>query len=407
MVENLNGYGSHYTFYSFTPEESGTYCFQSDKNNGYSVSGILYKGLDTYTEIGRGGGSYYDGNMTMTATLEAGEIYWLWMYTDQSEQDLDIDLNIEYVPAGKLAGYSLSLDGSIAINLYLSLADYVVKSDTAVLKYTRADGSVVEYKIKEATKKTVNNIEYYVFHLPIAAKEMTKLVYAQIVDEEKGIASEEFCVEAADYAMAVIQGAYDNYGHVKNQEYADAIPLVKALLNYAGRAQTYFKYNQYDLAYDYPYLKNSADRVLGSLSTDSIPHFVRSEDTSLPDGLVFEGASLTIDSETALTFYFTNNTGKALTFTDASSVQIESKQSGGYTTVKVTGIPAHKLDKKIRLNVQVAGDPNIYFVDYSPMYYCYNVLSRDTTATRTDALKDLMKAFYFYNQAAKNYFGED
>ena len=37
------------------------------------------------------------------------------------------------------------------------------------------------------------------------------------------------------------------------------------------------------------------------------------------------------------------------------------------------------------------------------MTYCYNVLTRSLSATRTQDLKDLMKAFYFFNQAAERY----
>ena len=74
--------------------------------------------------------------------------------------------------------------------------------------------------------------------------------------------------------------------------------------------------------------------------------------------------------------------------------------------MKVTGIPAHKLDKNVRLNVRVSGDNRTYFAVYSPFNYCYNVLSRDTTATRTEELKDLIRALYFYHQAAKDYIGE-
>ena len=406
LIENLHGYGAHYTYYSFTPEKSGVYSFRSENNGGLCASACLYEGVSGGALLGEGNGSYLDGNMTMTATLEAGVTYRLWMYTDQSEQDVTIDLIIEQLPAGKLEGYSLSLDGSIAVNLYLSLADYVVKSDTAVLKYTRPDGTVVDYKMVEASVKTVNNIDYYVFHLPIAAKEMTAALSARIVDEENGIESEQFVFTVLDYAETILREAYDSYGDVANQAYADAVPLVKALLNYGARAQTYFQYRIRHLANDNLYMSKE-DRKLGSLSADSLPKYVESAATEqMPDGLTFEGSSLSLESENALTFYFKDATGKQLTFTTESGVEIESRISSGYTLVKVTGIPAHKLDKNVRLNVRVSGDDRTYFAVYSPFNYCYNVLSRDTTATRTEELKDLIKALYFYHQAAKDYIGE-
>ena len=46
-----------------------------------------------------------------------------------------------------------------------------------------------------------------------------------------------------------------------------------------------------------------------------------------------------------------------------------------------------------------------YSVSYSPMHYCYNVLSRGTSGVRTEALKNVVKALYKYHQAAKRLFG--
>ena len=406
LIENLHGYGAHYTYYSYTPEKSGVYSFRSENNGGLCASAFLYEGVYGGELLGEGYGSYLDGNMTMTATLEAGVTYRLWMYTDQSEQDVTIDLIIEQLPAGKLEGYSLSLDGTIAVNLYMSLADYVVNSDTAVLKYTRPDGTVVDYKMDEASVKTVNNIDYYVFHLPIAAKEMTAALSARIVDEENGMESEQFVFTVLDYAETILREAYDSYGNVANQAYADAVPLVKALLNYGARAQAYFQYRIGHLANDNLYMSKE-DCKLGSLSADSLPKYVESDATEqMPDGLTFEGSSLSIESENALTFYFKDATGKQLTFTTESGVEISSRKSGGYTLVKVTGVPAHKLDQNVRLNIRVSGDDRTYFAVYSPLNYCYNVLSREITATRTEELKDLIRALYFYHQAAKDYIGE-
>lgn len=412
LIENLHEYGAYYTCYTFIPEKSGIYSFRSENNGGLHSSAFLYKGVDGYEEVGRGYGHYLDGKLNMTATLEAGEVYRLWLYTDQSEQDLNIDLFIEQLPVGRLEGYSLSLDGSIAVNIYMSLADYVAKSDTAVLKYThpRPDGTavVVDYTMDEYTIKTVNNVDYYVFHLPVAAKEMTDRLSVQIVDEEKGIESESYEFTVQEYAERILGGAYNSYGKVVNQEYADAVPLVKALLNYGSYAQIYFKYrmNSNNLANHSMYMSEN-DCKLGSVSENSLPKYEQSDATEqMPDGLTFEGSSLSIESETALTFYFKDATGKQLTFTTESGVEIASRKSGGYTLVKVTGIPAHKLDQNVRLNIRVSGDERTYFAVYSPFNYCYNVLSRETTETRTEALKDLMRAFYFYNQASKGYIGE-
>ena len=77
--------------------------------------------------------------------------------------------------------------------------------------------------------------------------------------------------------------------------------------------------------------------------------------------------------------------------------------SDGQTKVKITGIPAHKVNEVINLKVFLEGDPNTYYVSYSPIYYCRNQIERPLTETRPQSLKDLMAAFYLYNQAARDY----
>ena len=120
-----------------------------------------------------------------------------------------------------------------------------------------------------------------------------------------------------------------------------------------------------------------------------------------------------LESETVMNLYFTNTTGKALTFTTDDNVTLTQEQSGKYTKVTITDIAAQNLDEYVKVNVAVEGNDTpdapvsgdkAYTVKYSPMNYCYNTLSRETTATRTDALKDVMRALYLYNQQAKTYF---
>ena len=46
-------------------------------------------------------------------------------------------------------------------------------------------------------------------------------------------------------------------------------------------------------------------------------------------------------------------------------------------------------------------------VTYTPMAYCTSVVTRPTTETRTESLKNLIKALVMYNQAADAYISED
>ncbi len=389
------------TYYTFSVKKGGTYTFHAQSDLSFGM--ILYKSSDLETEISRGYQAYDTGEMNMTVTLEAGVLYRIALSTEEPD-DIFVDLDVEEAVTGKLGGYSLSLDGSIAVNLYLTVADYVAASDTAVLKCTNSDGKVVAtYKVKDAEVKTRNNVTYSVFRIPMAAKQMNDTFYAQIVDEANGVTSEQYSVAVVDYAAAILNSAYDKDGNIVNQEYAAVVPLVKALLNYGSRAQTYFNHNTYHPANEY--LKDPEDRKLPAVSPASIPQYNAATDAKLPEGLTFYGASLAIESDTGLSFYFINGTGKEVTYSEETSGIVNSKgrASGDYTFIYVPGIPAHKLGEKIHVSIHVAGDDTEYYVEYSPLNYCYNVLKRDAVGTRTEALKDLLQAFYVYNQAAVHY----
>ncbi|MBR5974422.1 MAG: hypothetical protein IK020_04475 [Clostridiales bacterium] len=403
FVEKKINYNDNYTYYTFIPEKSGTYTFHAISPDGIFVRALLYEGMDAYNPVAYGYWHDWDGTMDVyDATLEAGKIYRLAIYTDQKTTDVSVTMTIEQALSYRLAGYSLSLDGSIAVNLYLSLADYVVNSSTAVLKCTFENGSVVNYKVTEATVKNMNNQTYYVFRLPVAAKEMSDSICAQILDTDNGIEGEVYSFSVAEYASAIYNNAYDDDGSVLNQEYAYARPLAIALLNYGTCAQKYFGRHTNDLANWYI---DSQDRALSNVDWRSIPKYVADTDSNLPAGLTFYGANLAVESETKLTFYFINETGKTVTFSESTNgiSNYSGRTSGVFTTVSVSGIPAHKLGEKIRINITVEGDDTVYYAEYSPLNYCYNVLSRDTNETRTADLKNLMQAFYIYNQATLNY----
>ena len=84
---------------------------------------------------------------------------------------------------------------------------------------------------------------------------------------------------------------------------------------------------------------------------------------------------------------------------------ITPKTSGSQKLIKITNIPAGKLDSDFKLKIVVEGESTEYFVTYSPMTYAYNIISREQSEVRTPELKNLMKALYLYSEAAKKYIG--
>ena len=125
--------------------------------------------------------------------------------------------------------YTLNLDGTIAINLYMELPESLASNQEVYMEFTLPNGSVSQVKVKDAVKKD----GYYVFTCRVAAKEMAADVKARMVaDGQRG---KEYTVSVERYAEYVLN---------HTAEYsATTIKLVKAMLNYGASAQTMFDYH--------------------------------------------------------------------------------------------------------------------------------------------------------------------
>ena len=297
----------------------------------------------------------------------------------------------------KLAGHSLTLDGSIGVNFYMVLDESVAEDENAYMRFTLPNGKTENVKVSQAEKKTVNGMECYVFKCNVAAKEMTATIKAQMFSNGKQGTVYEYTVkEYADYLFA---NAYeDGSTTVKNQEYAKAYALVEAMVNYGAYSQIYFDYNTNALAN-----AGRTDKV-NEVTAEKVNKPYDKTKNNLPEGVSLVSANLELESETVLNLLFTNTTDNELKFKTSDDVTLTQTKSGDYTKVTITNIAAQHLSEDIIVNISVDGDTASYSATYSPMNYCYSVLSKETTETRTDELKNVMRAFWLYNQQAKAYF---
>ena len=161
------------------------------------------------------------------------------------------------------------------------------------------------------------------------------------------------------------------------------------MLNYGAYSQSYFGTHIDSLA------NASLDEADKSLGEVTITHS-NAAVTNLPEGVTFEGASLSLKSEITLSLFFKNKNGSSVTF-KLGDETIDAVDNNGYLQIKITGIKASKLSSDFTVTVGESGS-----VTYSPMNYCQLVLS----GNYTDAHKDVVKALYKYSQAADSYFTE-
>ena len=88
--------------------------------------------------------------------------------------------------------------------------------------------------------------------------------------------------------------------------------------------------------------------------------------------------------EVGATFFYDDGTGKTI------------------AKVTIKNIPVQSINDDFKINVY-EGTGYAGTITYSPMNYCYNVISREITATRTEALKLNVSAYILFYQKASEY----
>lgn len=288
---------------------------------------------------------------------------------------------------GAISGYTLSLKGDIGVNFYMELADDVAGSDSAYMLFTVPNGDSAyekSVKVSDAEKVTDENSVYYVFECGVFAKDMVSDIKARIVDGD---------TYGTEYSYSVEKYAKYILDHPEVDEYASAANMVKAMLNYGSYSQVFFNNNVTNLA-------NASleenDKVIDDVTAALINKSAFSED--LPADVTFEGASLSLQSETTLSLYFKSD---AILDFDCPNRVFETAVSGQYQVIRIRNISAKEIGDDF--TVSVSADDTQGTISYSPMNYCYNVLSNEAYADNTN-LQNVVRSIYKYWQSAKYYF---
>ena len=351
---------------------------------------ICFKAKDGYVAS-----NVSDG--TDTLSPDENGVYTIVVRNDVS---ISADFTFKDGVGATLMGYSISLQGNIGVNFYMELSEEVIANEYAHMNFTLPNGKTEVVNIRQAWTNEVSGKTYYVFQCELAAMEMTDTIKAQMCSGEKEGTIYEYTVK--QYCDYVLENAYEADGTtVRNQKYADAVPMIKSMLNYGAYSQKYFNYQTSRLANE-----DIEDIDLSSVTAATVNKPYDTSNIHLPDGVTLESANLSLESETVLNLYFSNPSGKQIGFTQQGNINLEQEKHDSYIKVIITGISAQDLDKDIIIEIGYQEDSTAYSVVYSPMNYCYNVLYRELSETRTEDLKNVMRAFYLYNQNAKEYFAK-
>jgi len=280
-----------------------------------------------------------------------------------------------------LYGHSITLDGSIGVNFYVELTDELLASETAEMMFTVPNGSetdtqtlLVKDVIAEGSNKVViGSKTYYKFKCSVSAKDMASEITAQLIDGEK--TGTEYKYSVKDYANYLL-------AHTEVEEYANAAPLVKSMLNYGAASKRYFN-------------EGTAIGEVRDMADVTVPNTFKYDDNAkLPEGVTFEGATLSLKSETTLSLYF-KGLPAGTTFT-CNGKTVETAKNGKYVVARIRGIKASELENSFTVKFKSGS------MTYKAMTYCYNVLNG---SSYDEKLEDVCRALYLFARAANDYIG--
>jgi len=285
-----------------------------------------------------------------------------------------------------LAGYSVSLNGSIGVNFHMDLTQDVLEDNEAYMLFTLPNGTTQKVMVSDARAKEPAVIEgktYYIFTCNVAAKEMTDTIQAQLITSD-GSKTQVYEYSVREYADRILSGIYDD----------ETKELVKAMLHYGAYSQEWFDYNTTNLA-------NEGLDILDLSGADDWDEFNPSISNDDKVGS-FTSAYLTLESDTAINLKFKLADG--VSFEDLRVVVQDTMGNVVPATIDttenvclitLTGIKASDLDTTYSFYV-TDKEGNESYISYSAMSYACAVANSDMD----QKLKDVTAALRIFNLRA-------
>ncbi|MBR4346982.1 MAG: hypothetical protein IKP75_08670 [Oscillospiraceae bacterium] len=277
----------------------------------------------------------------------------------------------------RLAGHSLSLDGAIGVNFYMELTPEAAQDPGAYVLFTFENGApdqTAPIDTDNTWYDTATDKTYYIFGCTVAAKEMNDKISAQLFAQGKAGRIYEYTV--CEYGRYILD-------HSDDYDYTTAT-VAQAMLDYGSAAQVYFGKDTALPSGDYLDRTNYVD--VSDIEASEPVH-------SLPEDITFEGATLTLRSETSLSLYFLSET--ELSFSN-DTYEVEkayvTEDGKRYQVARIRGIKAEDLGKAVTLTVN-----GTYTIRYSPMYYCRLAISKNAREA------DLCRALFLFKEASEAY----
>mgnify|MGYP002154266436 CR=1 FL=1 len=288
---------------------------------------------------------------------------------------------------------SISMDGKVDLNFYMTLPDSVKNSQDAYMEFTLPNGTVKKVKVEDAKQKD----GYYVFTCDLAAKEMNDEIKAQMVSGT--VRGKQYTYRATDYANYILNHA-SSYDEI-------TINAVKALLNYGAYSQQQFGYNTDNLANEN---MPDADKSLNNADLTSYKYNLINNNAVA--GIKYESFSLILESETTMRHYIKVADGHNINEYTISLIDqngktriltpsVASNKGSGYYYVDVPNTRAYDLDKFETITIESNSDSSKKIeMSCCPLSYSELVMRN---YSQNDKLVNVSKALYWYWKQANAY----
>lgn len=281
---------------------------------------------------------------------------------------------------GNVTEWNINLGGNISANFNLVL-DADVEADADAKVAVTVNGSTTETVIDELPAgTTTDGTACRVVSVSVCAPQMSDEISIQVISSDVSGGEQKFSIR--QYAKAIIDGDFND--STKN--------LVKHMLNYGAKAQTYFGYNTSNLATDG--ILNPADLTFVDVPADGDGN---KPNVTPVDGIELYGTSLVLNSNTTLRFYFVLNGDKAITDYNFGDLAVYKRTVNGTEMyfADIKDIAPNELNKPQTVSI----DGNA-FVSHNPVAYIIRMYHNESAAA---GMHDLMHALYNYHTVAANY----
>lgn len=284
-----------------------------------------------------------------------------------------------------VAGHNLILADNIGVNFYMSLPEEILNDSETYMKFSLPNGFVSRVFICDAKPEMLDGKTCYKFPCFVAAAEMTDTITARLY--YGGKSSEDFTYSVTEYAQVILDNP---------EQYADSVPVVKAMLNYGSRSQVYFSHNTETLANE---LLPAAERAVTEAADIDLSAY-KPMVTDNDDSLSFKGMAISLQSRIGIKLYFESDSELSLsdfTVTDATDAVSADRLSIGTDNngffLAISNITAEDFDKSFTVSCG-----NLTVGNVSVFGYIRQALSNSDSK-----LVEVAGSIFDYNRAIEAY----